>query len=126
MLANTHFFSSFSVPDIAVAKKFYGETLGLTVSEIPEGLEIKAGSGEPVFVYPSPTNKPADFTVLNFIVDDIEKEVDALLQKGVAMEQYAMPEIKTNEKGVAKLGGRSMSWFKDPAGNICALLQESK
>src|SRR5437870_2100983 len=84
-------FTSFSVPDLQKAKQFYGETLGLTVTERPEGLELHFDSGERVFIYVSADNKPADFTILNFIVDDIEKAVDELVSKAVKMEHYDMP-----------------------------------
>jgi predicted enzyme related to lactoylglutathione lyase len=126
MLKNTPGFSSFSVPNLEVIKKFYSETLGLQVTEREEGLEIELMGGAHVFVYPSPTNKPAEFTILNFMVEDVEKTVDELNAKGVMMEQYHMPPyIDTNTKGIAQQGsGRKMAWFKDPAGNIIGLLQE--
>jgi catechol 2,3-dioxygenase-like lactoylglutathione lyase family enzyme len=130
MLADNEAFSSFSVPDLQKAREFYGQTLGLQVNESPEGLELQLHGGGRVFIYPSDTNKPADFTVLNFIVDDVEKTVADLAAKGVRMEQYDMPEagIKTDAKGIARNedgpGPQAMAWFKDPAGNILALMQE--
>jgi extradiol dioxygenase family protein len=123
-------YSSFSVPDLKEAKKFYGETLGLSVNERPEGLDLKIGEENNVFIYFSPQNKPADFTVLNFVMEDVEEAVDELLSKGVMMEQYDMPGIKTDEKGIARsdgnVGPKLMAWLKDPAGNILALSQKSK
>jgi predicted enzyme related to lactoylglutathione lyase len=128
MLKNVQAFSGFSVPDLARAKEFYGEVLGLAVEERPEGLELTFKSGMHVFVYHSLVNKPADFTILNFIVGDIEAEVDELNKKGVMMEQYDMKEIKTDRKGIvyneSGVGPRAMAWFKDPAGNIIGLIQE--
>ena len=130
MLKNIRIYSSFSVPDLETAKKFYGEILGLDVSQRPEGLDLKIGDGTSVFVYFSPKNKPADFTILNFVVDNVEEGVDELETKGLKMEQYDMPELKTDEKGIAKsdgkMGPRRMAWFKDPAGNILALSQRSR
>ena len=127
MLTNSNTFSSFSVPDIAEAKRFYADTLGLTVKETPEGLQIPTGSGD-VFVYHSTTNKPADFTILNFTVDDMSAAVDDLMQKGITMEHYDLPGIKTDDKGIAHGDGtngpKAMAWFKDPAGNILGLMQE--
>lgn len=119
-------FSSFSVPDLGEARRFYGETLGLKVEERPEGLELDLGGGHPVFIYHSADNKPADYTILNFIVNDIEKTVDDLVNEGVRMERYDMPEIKTGEKGIARSseGPRAMAWFKDPAGNIIGIMRE--
>lgn len=131
MLKNTRIYSSFSVPDLGKAKEFYGETLGLEVNARPEGLDLKINDGQSVFIYFSPRNKPADFTILNFVVDDIEGVVDELAGRGVQMEQYDFPELKTDEKGIARseregMGPKMMAWFKDPAGNILALSQKSK
>ncbi len=126
MFTSSPTFSSFSVADINAAHKFYSETLGLTVEKTPEGLSLHLFGGVNVFIYQSPTNKPADFTVLNFIVEDIEKAVDELTQKGVTMEHYDLPYLKTNEKGIvwSDRGPKAMAWFKDPAGNILSVLQE--
>jgi catechol 2,3-dioxygenase-like lactoylglutathione lyase family enzyme len=123
MLKSSRSFSSFSVDNIEVAQKFYTETLGLTVNTIPEGLDLKL-EGNSVFIYPKPNHEPATFTVLNFLVDDIENVVDSLTAQGISFEQYDYDQMKTNEKGIAELGPRSMAWFKDPAGNFLALIQE--
>jgi len=115
-------FASFSVNDLQSAKEFYTQKLGLTVSQSPEGLDLNV-SGERVFIYPKPNHTPASFTVLNFIVDDIEKAVDELKQTGVRFEKYE-GELKTDKKGIHRNGGPSIAWFKDPAGNILSVLQE--
>lgn len=122
-------FSSFSVHDLASAKAFYSETLGCDVRETPEGLELHFGE-VPVFVYHSDTNKPSEFTILNFVVTDIEEAVGALTAKGVQMEQYDMPYLKTDERGIARneggqKGPRAIVWFKDPSGNILSVLQDN-
>src|SRR5262249_50195135 len=114
-------FSSFSVNDLQAAKRFYGQTLGLKMSESAEGLELHSGKAN-VFVYPKPNHKPATFTVLNFQVDDIDAAVDELTKKGVTFERYE-GEIKTDRKGIHHNGGPKIAWFKDPAGNILAVLQ---
>jgi catechol 2,3-dioxygenase-like lactoylglutathione lyase family enzyme len=117
-------FSSFSVNDLKKAKEFYGETLGLDVSESPEGLELNAGNNS-VFVYPKPNHTPASFTVLNFSVDDIEATVDELTALGITLEHYDLPDIKTDERGIARgPKGPTIAWFKDPAGNILSVLEE--
>ncbi len=115
-------FASFSVNDLQSAKEFYTQKLGLTVSQSPEGLDLNV-SGERVFIYPKPNHTPASFTVLNFIVDDIEKAVDELKQTGVRFEKYE-GELKTDKKGIHHNGGPTIAWFKDPAGNILSVLQE--
>ena len=117
-------FSSFSVNDLKKAKEFYRETLGLEIRETPEGLELHTGDNV-VFLYPKPNHTPASFTVLNFHVDDIEEAVDELKSLGVSLERYNLPDIKTDERGIARgPHGPIIAWFKDPAGNILSVLQE--
>ena len=129
MFKQSKTFSSYSVDDIQKAKKFYSETLGLTVKDNPMGLiELHLKGNNPIIIYPKPDHVPATFTVLNFPVDDIEKVVDNLIAKGVVFEQYE-GEIKTDEKGILrgkdKNLGPDIAWFKDPAGNILSVLQKS-
>ena len=124
MLQTRNAFSSFSVNDLKKASEFYGQTLGLKVSESEMGLEIHPGDTD-VFIYPKPNHTPAKFTVLNFLVDDIDKAVDELKQKGVSFEHYE-GEIKTNEKGIHRNGGPSIAWFKDPAGNILSVVEKDE
>ena len=117
-------FSSFSVNDLKKAKDFYGQTLGLDVSETPEGLELHTADNT-VFLYPKPDHTPASFTVLNFHVDDIDAAVDELTALGVNLEHYNLPDMKTDERGIARgPKGPTIAWFKDPAGNILSVLQE--
>lgn len=130
MFKNTKAFSSFSVDDLKKAKWFYGETLGLKVKEVPEGLELHlAGGGIPVFIYPSSDYHAPEHTVLNFLVDDVDKAVDELGKRGVRMEQYDLPEMKTDVKGIVRnesgaMGPKAMAWFKDPSGHILSVMQE--
>jgi catechol 2,3-dioxygenase-like lactoylglutathione lyase family enzyme len=123
-------FVSFSVDDTKVARKFYGETLGLDVSEdpyMPDLLNIRLNSGSLIMVYPKPDHEAATYTVLNFMVPDIEKAVDQLTDKGVKFESYDNEYMKTDEKGIAKGGpGPAIAWFRDPAGNILSVLEEKK
>lgn len=130
MFKGTKAFSSFSVDDLKKAKTFYSETLGLDVNEIPEGLELHlAGGGVPVFIYPSSDYHAPEHTVLNFLVDDIDKAVDELGERGVQMEHYDLPDMKTDVKGIMRnesggMGPKAIAWFKDPAGHILSVLQE--
>lgn len=124
MLNSIGAFSSFAVNDLQQAKQFYAETLGIDVKESKEGLELHPENTD-VFIYPKPNHEPATFTVLNFLVDDIEAAVDDLKQKGVRFEHYE-GEIKTNEKGIHRNGGPTIAWFKDPAGNILSVIEKSK
>lgn len=125
MFRETRAFSSFSVDDLARAKEFYGETLGLDVVETPEGLELRIAGSTPVFVYPSSTYTAPKHTVLNFPVDDIDAAVDELTARGVRMEQYDLPELKTDERGIFRgdSGPKAIAWFKDPADHVLSVLQ---
>ncbi len=124
MLKDSKSFSSFSTNDLVKAQEFYSQTLGLEVEKMEMGvLSLHLSGGAEVTIYPKDDHSPATFTVLNFLVDDIVSEVDELAQKGVQFEQYDNEDIKTNEKGLSNQDGRSMAWFKDPAGNIIGLLQ---
>jgi len=122
MLQTNKAFSSFSVDDLQKAKDFYAQALGLQVKESKEGLELHPGEND-VFVYPKPNHSPATFTVLNFLVDDIETTVDELSGKGVKFEHYD-GEIKTDAKGIHRNGGPTIAWFKDPAGNILSVVEK--
>ena len=122
MFANTKAFSGFSVDDVPAARKFYGETLGLNVSEEHGMLQLHIADSGDILVYPKPDHTPATFTVLNFPVDDIDAAVAELSRRGVRFERY--DTIKTDAQGIARGGGPFIAWFKDPAGNILSVLQE--
>jgi predicted enzyme related to lactoylglutathione lyase len=119
-------FSGFSVNDLTKAKAFYGETLGLQVNPDGVGARLQLPAGGSVFVYPKTDHKPATFTILNFVVDDIDAAVDELTRRGVLFEHYDH-EPKTDAKGVlrgrAQNRGPDIAWFKDPAGNFLSVVQ---
>ncbi len=123
MFKNTKAFSSFSAPDIQKAKQFYGQTLGLEVSEANGLLTLHIAGGGLVMIYPKPDHVVASFTVLNFPVDDLETAVDELTKRGVSFERYDMPETKVDQKGIHRGQGPDIAWFKDPAGNILSVLK---
>ena len=125
MLTYTKAFSGFSVDNLQKAKKFYGEILGLTVIDNPMGLiELETKGNNNTLVYPKPSHTPATFTILNFVVDNIDETVDALHGKGIIFEQYREP-IKTDERGVCRNpNGPNIAWFKDPAGNILSIIEQ--
>jgi predicted enzyme related to lactoylglutathione lyase len=124
MFKNTKAFSGFSVNDIAKAKEFYQNVLGLEVTEDHGLLTLHIAGGTNIIIYPKPNHTPATFTILNFQVDDVEKTVDELTQRGVPFEHYDMEQLKTDEKGIVRgNGGPTIAWFTDPAGNIISVLQ---
>ncbi|MGH2373396.1 MAG: VOC family protein [bacterium] len=123
MLRDSKAFGGFSVKDIPKAKEFYGKTLGLEVSESNGLLTLHLAGGASVLIYPKPNHTPATFTVLNFPVDNVDKAVDELNKRGVRFEIYNEPDLKTDERGIARNGGPTIAWFKDPAGNILSVLE---
>lgn len=126
MFENSRAFSSFSVDDIAAARKFYVETLGLRAAEEMGGLRLSVPGGGEVFVYlKGEAHQPATFTVLNFGVDDIDAAVDRLNAAGVDTNIYDPGEFRTDERGIARGSaewGPDIAWFRDPAGNVLSVL----
>jgi len=118
-------FSGFAVDDIDAAKRFYGETLGMNVSDDNGMLALGIGGGKRVLVYPKPDHVPATYTILNFPVDDVDAAVDGLTRAGVQFEHYDWEDIKTDEKGIMRGNGPDIAWFRDPAGNILSVLKAS-
>jgi catechol 2,3-dioxygenase-like lactoylglutathione lyase family enzyme len=124
MFRDAKAYSGFSVDDIPKAQEFYGQTLGLNVTEQHGVLFLHVAGGGKILVYPKPDHAPASFTILNFPVGDIEEAVAELNRRGVRFESYE-GELKTDEKGIFRGGGPSIAWFKDPAGNILSVLEET-
>jgi catechol 2,3-dioxygenase-like lactoylglutathione lyase family enzyme len=122
MFENTKAFSGFAVDDLAAARQFYGETLGLKTSEQYGLLTLHLAGGRDTLVYPKPDHQPATYTILNFEVDDIDAAVDELARRGVHLERYE--GLGQDDKGINRAGGPYIAWFKDPAGNVLAVLQE--
>ena len=119
---NTKAFSGFSVDDVPEAKRFYSETLGLRVSEEYGMLWLHITGEWDILVYAKADHSPASFTILNFPVDDIDKAVDELAERGVRFERYNGFDL--DEKGIFRGGGPYIAWLKDPAGNILSVLQD--
>ena len=122
MLADSKAFSGFAVPDVAQARQFYGETLGLRVSEANGMLHLQLAGGRDILVYPKPDHTPASYTILNFPVDDVEGTVDGLTERGVQFERYQ--GIDQDDKGIFRGGGPLIAWFKDPGGNVLSIIAE--
>lgn len=123
MLEGSKAFSGFSVPDVQEAMRFYGETLGLNVSENNGMMELHLAGGNTVLGYPKDNHEPATFTILNFPVADVEKAVTDLAARGVEFVVYDEPGFKTDERGIFTGGGPTIAWFKDPAGNILSVIE---
>ncbi|KAA1424692.1 VOC family protein [Mumia zhuanghuii] len=125
MLGEAPAFSGFSVDDTAKAQAFYGDTLGLDVSEADGMLTLHLAGGRDTLVYPKGEHhQPASYTILNFPVPDIEAAVDALAGRGVVFEKYEGTPTATDDKGIFRGGGPLIAWFTDPAGNVLSVIQE--
>jgi catechol 2,3-dioxygenase-like lactoylglutathione lyase family enzyme len=125
MFANTKAYSGFAVDDLQKAREFYGETLGLKISVLDEEnglMSLDLAGDRSTLVYAKPDLEPANYTILNFPVDDLEKAVDELTARGVRFERYE--GFEQDEKGIARGLGPGIAWFKDPAGNILSVHRE--
>ena len=124
MFGKTKAFSGFSVDDIPEARRFYEETLGLDVSEEYEMLTLHIHEGGDIMIYPREDHSPATYTILNFPVEDVDRAVDQLSERGVTFERYE--GFAQDEKGIARGDeGPAIAWFTDPAGNILSVLEVS-
>ena len=122
MLGSVKAFSGFAVKDIAAAKNFYGDTLGLEVGEENGLLFLHIPESQNILIYPKPDHQPAVFTILNFPVDDIDEAVAELSKRGVEFERYE--GFEQDDKGIAAEDeGPAIAWFTDPSGNILSVLQ---
>ena len=126
MLGKADAYSGFGVTDLDTAKEFYGEKLGVKVNVLDEenGLFELQHPNHNTLAYLKPDLKPSNNTILNFQVDDIDAAVDALIERGVAFELY--DGFGQDERGVSRNeGGPPIAWFRDPAGNILSVLEDS-
>jgi catechol 2,3-dioxygenase-like lactoylglutathione lyase family enzyme len=119
--STTKAYSGFAVDDIKAARAFYGDTLGIDVSEDNGMLTLHLPGGRNILVYPKPGHQPASYTILNFPVDDIEGAVDELTARGVEFQRYE--EIPSDERGIFRASGPPIAWFTDPAGNVLSVHQ---
>jgi catechol 2,3-dioxygenase-like lactoylglutathione lyase family enzyme len=125
MLADSKAFSGFAVDDLETARAFYADTLGLNVSKVDGGplITLLLAGDRPTLIYAKRDHAPATYTILNFPVDDIDRAVDELTARGVRFERYE--GMGQDEKGIMREQGPPIAWFKDPAGNILSVLQQS-
>lgn len=122
MFKDSQTFSSFAVDDLDAARTFYGDTLGLDVSDVEmAGLLAVDTAGGRIMVYAKPDHVPATFTILNFEVDDVAAAVDSLNAKGVEMLRY--DQFEQDEKGIVTEEGPQIAWFNDPAGNVLSVVE---
>jgi len=122
MFEHSQAFSGFAVNDTTTAKQFYANTLGLNVTQSDNGyLQLHIDGSREILVYAKPDHAPASYTILNFPTDDIERDVDALVDKGVRIERY--PGMQQDDRGINRGGGPLIAWFTDPSGNVLSVIQ---
>jgi predicted enzyme related to lactoylglutathione lyase len=111
------------VSDVARARKFYEEKVGLKIKELyAGGVVYECGQNSWVFMYPTPNAGTSKASTAFWSVEDVAAEVRELKARGVVFEDYDYPGLKT-EDSVATGGGAKTAWFKDPEGNILAISQ---
>lgn len=119
-------FNGFSVNDMEAAKQFYGEVLGLKLEDKGGGTSIQMPGGASAWMYQKEDHQPAAYTMLNLVVANIDEAYDELAGKGVEFEHY--PDFHQDEKGIMRGKehnmGPNIAWFKDPSGNILAILED--
>jgi len=128
MLKNAPLVTVLIAEDISRAKKFYNEKLGLSSPDMPvpeDSAAFECGNGTMLYMYEREGGTKADHTVGTWLVSDIEKTVEDLRAKGVSFEQYDLPNLKTDERGIAvsEEGGARSAWFKDTEGNILSITE---
>jgi len=123
MIAFTSSFGSYTVDDVEAATEFYTNTLGLEVNALADHgpLFVNGPNGHSTFLYFKPDHKPADFTVLNLVVQDIDRAADELAERGIEFLHYE--NIEADQRGIAREPGHSVAWFQDPAGNVLSVAQ---
>ena len=123
MLQQSPMYAYIPAKDVARARKFYEEKLGLKPKqEIAGGVAYEFGKGTGCFLYPTPNAGTSKASQAFWQVEDVEREVRELKARGVKFEDYDMPGMKT-ENGITVGGGAKAAWFKDSEGNILALVQ---
>lgn len=124
MLPNSPVSAQLPASDFERAKRFYQETLGFTIAmEFGGGARFNAGDGTFFWVYPSEFAGTNKATAVAFDVDDVEKAVEELADKGVTFETFDLPYGKTDERGIADFGEWKGAFFKDTEGNIIGVGQ---
>jgi catechol 2,3-dioxygenase-like lactoylglutathione lyase family enzyme len=127
MLGDSEAISGFAVDDVEKAREFYGETLGVSTEIINEEnglMTLHHADGRDTFVYRKADLVPANYTILNFEVEDIDRAVDELTERGVSFERY--DGFEQDEKGIARGMGPDIAWFRDPAGNILSVIAQTR
>jgi catechol 2,3-dioxygenase-like lactoylglutathione lyase family enzyme len=135
MLGDSLVIATLPCVDLKVARKFYGETLGLKEIAMPglpseaaaqaaqEAAMFQCGGGTMLVVYTRATPTRADHTAAGWALTNFDEVADELLSRGVTFEVYEeMPGVTWDDRGVADQGYKT-AWFSDPEGNILSIFE---
>jgi catechol 2,3-dioxygenase-like lactoylglutathione lyase family enzyme len=123
MLQHSPMYSYIPAKDVDRARRFYEGKLGFKPKEQVEGgVVYEFGERTACFLYPTPNAGTSKASQAFWQVEDIEREVAELKQRGVKFEEYDMPEMK-GKNSIYTGGGAKAAWFKDSEGNILAVIQ---
>ena len=124
MLSNSSVTTMLPVKDMARARAFYEDRLGLQPGGLrPDGKFVYAVGGSTLALFPKPEGTKADHTAISFRVENITASIEALKRLGVVFEDYDFPGLKTVNH-VCVLGAEKAAWFKDTEGNYLCLHED--
>ncbi len=117
-------FAFIPVSDSERAKTFYQDVLGLTLLEDTPFAVVFRTPGGTLRLAKTPDFKPQPFSLVGWVVPDLDADMAALKGKGVHFERFdGLPQ---NEQGVWTVpDGTRICWFRDPDGNLLSLTQEA-
>ncbi len=123
MLQDCPMYAYIPAKDLARARRFYEEKVGLEPQQETNGGVVYAfAGGTACFLYPTPNAGTSRASQAFWSVADVDREIAALKARGVVFEDYDMPGTKS-ASGAITAGGAKAAWFKDSEGNIMALIQ---
>lgn len=124
MLSECRVVATMPVKDLAAAKQFYEDKLGLKVlEEQADGVSFECAGGTVISVFPSSGSSNGSFTQAGWECDDVAAEMEFLRSRGVTFEQYDMPGFTSDERGLVETEGLRGAWFKDPEGNLLSIFE---
>ena len=124
MLSNAPIMTILPAADIDRAQAFYADTLGLPTPDMPvpgDAALFECGEGTLLYIYHVPQGTQAEHTVAGWMVQDFDTTMRDLRERGITFERYDMPNLKTDDHGVAEMDGAQVAWFKDSEGNILSI-----
>ena len=124
MLQKFPLYAYFPARDLARARRFYEDKVGLRPKqEIAGGVVYEFAGGTEAFLYPTPNAGTSQASQAFWQVDDVDAEIAELESRGVVFEHYDDMPGERSPRGAVTAGGAKAAWFKDSEGNILAIIQ---